>query len=275
LKNDVWKMKGVQSFAQLQQQIGEVRKGRIVTNFFLDSAKHSAWIANGDCYTETVGDTLFIIRCGNGFWNVFYSSCSIEQLSEDLRKFLASHGDKPMMFDVVGREMQCLPVVNMMNDLGCKEATSLVRMTRMAGPFDYTPDSSVSKATLEDMPLVSQMLHEHFDERMEQIPYDVELCDYAKRGHVLLCKERDMLAGFLIYEVNASTLYLRYWFTAPDYRGGGIGSRLLRRFFEEGKDTRRQLLWVIRSNENAVKRYRHYGFKEEDMCDFVMQYKAV
>ena len=58
----------------------------------------------------------------------------------------------------------------------------------------------------------------------------------------------------------------------PDYRDKKVGSRLLRRFFEEGKDTKRQLFWVIRTNENAIKRYKHYGFNEENMFDFVMQY---
>ena len=42
--------------------------------------------------------------------------------------------------------------------------------------------------------------------------------------------------------------------------------------YEEGKDTKRQIFWVIRTNENAIKRYKHYGFNEENMFDYVMQY---
>ena len=90
--------------------------------------------------------------------------------------------------------------------------------------------------------------------------------------HVLVCEEEGKMAGFLIYELNATTLYLRYWFTHPDFRDKKVGSRLLRRFFEEGKGTKRQLFWVIRTNENAIKRYRHYGFAEENMFDFVMRF---
>ena len=52
----------------------------------------------------------------------------------------------------------------------------------------------------------------------------------------LLALQRAM-AGFLIYELSNATLYLRYWFTHPDHRDKKVGSRLLRRFFEEGKDT--------------------------------------
>ena len=175
------------------------------------------------------------------------------------------------MFDIVGRDVQCQPMVELFLCKGFKEATSLVRMTRMMSPMDYTCDSSIRPATENDIPIVSEMLHKYFDEKTEQIPYDEELLDYARQGHVLVCEEGGQIAGFLIYELTTTTLYLRYWFTHPDYRDKKVGSRLLRRFFEEGKDTKRQLFWVIRNNENAIVRYKHYGFAEENMFDFVMQ----
>lgn len=262
----------IQSFEQLQGQVNEVRSRKILTNFYLDSAKHAVWIAKGDCYTEKVGDTLFIIRCDNDFWNVFYSSTTIDQLVADLRLFVSEHLDQTMMFDVVGRDAQCQPVVDMMKGLGCKESTVLMRMMRIGEPFEYTPDPSVRRAKEEDMECLSELLHGFFDAHTEQIPYDEELMEYVLHGHVLLCEENGSLAGFLIYELNGSTLYLRYWFTHPNYRDKKVGSRLLRRFFEEGRETRRQLFWVICANENAIKRYRHYGFKEENMYDYVMRY---
>ncbi|MBA4320402.1 MAG: N-acetyltransferase, partial [Flavobacterium sp.] len=43
----------------------------------------------------------------------------------------------------------------------------------------------------------------------------------------------------------------------------------------KGRNTKRQLFWVIKSNENAIKRYLHYGFKEEKMYNFVMINKNI
>ena len=142
----------------------------------------------------------------------------------------------------------------------------------MTEPMDFTPDCSVRYASEKDLRSISQYLHEYFDERTEQIPYDEELMDYAQRGHVLVCEESGQIAGFVVFELNATTLYLRYWFTHPYYRDRKVGSRLLRRFFEEGKDTKRQLFWVIRTNDNAIVRYKHYGSTEENMFDYVMQF---
>lgn len=265
-------MEKINSIEQLQQQLGEVRKQRFITNFFLDPIKHFVWIIKGDCYTEMVGDTLFVIRTDNGFWNVFYSSSNSETLSSDIKTLTAKYPEQTMMFDIVGREVQCKPLVDVFKELGFKEATSLVRMNRIAEPFEYVSDDSIRKATETDIPHISNLLHEYFNPQNEQIPYDDELIDYAIQGHVLVCEENGRIAGFLIYELNASTLYLRYWFTHPDSRDKKVGSRLLRRFFEEGKDTKRQIFWVIRTNENAIKRYKHYGFNEENMFDYVMQY---
>lgn len=267
-------MESVKSIEQLQQQSTEIRALRkgFLTNFFLDPMKHGMWIAKGDCYFERKGNTLFIAKRSPSFWNVFYCSTTIDEFGNDLSDFMAEHSGETMMFDIVGRDLQCQPVVELFQSKGCQEATSLVRMTRMTTPMEYTADSSIRKATEKDIAEISRLLHTHFDEQTEQIPYDEELLDYARQGHVLVCEEDAKMAGFLIYELNATTLYLRYWFTHPDYRDRKVGSRLLRRFFEEGKDTKRQLFWVIRTNENAIKRYRHYGFSEENMLDFVMKY---
>ena len=266
-------MDKVKTIEQLQQQSAEIRALRrgFLTNFFLDPVKHGLWIEKGDCYVERKENTLFIIKQSPTFWNVFYCSTTLDDFSHDLSGFLAEHTDTILMFDIVGRDVQCQPVVELFQSKGCQEATSLVRMTRMAEPFDYTPDASIRKATEADIPQVSQLLHKYFNAQNEQIPYDEELTDYAHQGHVLVCEDQGHMAGFLIYELNATTLYLRYWFTHPDFRDKKVGSRLLRRFFEEGRDTQRQLFWVIRTNENAIKRYRHYGFAEENMYDYVMQ----
>lgn len=219
-----------------------------------------------------MGHTVFIVKLSPSFWNIFYCSTSIEDLGNDLSAFLGMHAAATMIFDIVGRDVQCQPVVELFCANGCHEATSLVRMTKPTSPIEYVVDDTVRCAEEVDMPEISRLLHAFFDEQTEQIPYDEELQEYARQRHVLVCEENGKLAGFLIYEINATTLYLRYWFTHPDFRDKKVGSRLLRRFFEEGKDTKRQLFWVIRSNENAIKRYKHYGFAEENMCDFVMRY---
>lgn len=267
-------MQKVKSIEELQQLVAEVRSLRqgFITNFFMDPVKHGLWIEKGDCFTDKVNHTLFIVKQSLTFWNVFFCSTSIGNLGKDLESFHVQHAGKTLMYDIVGRDLQCTPLVELFKSKGCNEATSLVRMSRITEEQEYIPDPSVRYATISDVSQISALLHQYFDERTEQIPYDEELKAYARQNHVLVCDVNGCMAGFVIFEMNATTLYLRYWFTHPEYRDQKVGSRLLRRFFDEGKNTRRQLFWVIRTNDNAIVRYRHYGFVEENMFDFVMQY---
>jgi len=264
----------VKSFDELMLKVAEIRSLKLgfITNFFPDSVKHGLWIEKGCCHAERINNTLFIIKRNTSFWNVFFCSTTIDFFAKDVETFLQHYPDVTIMFDIVGRDVQCQPFVELFKAKGCHEATSLVRMTRLSAPMDYTPDDSVHYASEMDILQISQNLHQYFDERTEQIPYDEELFDYIRQGHVLVCEKEGQMIGFLVFELNATTIYLRYWFTHPDYRDQKVGSRLLRRFFEEGKKTKRQIFWVIRTNENAILRYRHYGFVEENMFDYVMQY---
>lgn len=266
-------MQLVKSYEELLQQVAEIRSLRLgfLTNFFPDTAKHRTWITKGSCYTARVNNTLFIIKANPNFLNVFYCSTALDVFGNDLEEFLTKHSDTTMLFDLVGRDIECRPLVKLFDAIGFKEAASLVRMTKITEPMDYLPDNSVRPASENDLPLISQFLHRYFDERIEQIPYDEEILNYCRQNRILVCEEDGKMAGFLIFELNASTLYLRYWFTHPDYRDRKVGSRLLHSFFDKGKNTRRQLLWVIRTNDNAILRYRHYGFIEENMFDFIMQ----
>jgi ribosomal protein S18 acetylase RimI-like enzyme len=113
-------------------------------------------------------------------------------------------------------------------------------------------------------------MQKDFDPLAEQLPTIKELKDYVKRQQLLVIKEGDDLCGFLIFELTGVTWYLRYWYTSPDHRNKGIGAGLLKTSLLYGVDSKRQIFWVIAANENAIKRYEHYGFTRENMNDYVM-----
>ncbi len=115
----------------------------------------------------------------------------------------------------------------------------------------------------------------YFDPKAEQLPDTVDLLFWVEQKNIILFEEKGRVVGFIIYDLKVTTLYLRYWFVHPDYRDQKIGSQLFKEFLSRGKDTQRKLFWVIRSNENAIKRYIHYGFKEDKMYNFVLINKQI
>jgi ribosomal protein S18 acetylase RimI-like enzyme len=263
-------IKSIQQIRELFSSVRDKRKG-FITNFFIDEFKHLIWIEKGVLFFESLDNTVFLVKESYDFWNVFFAATNTVDFSNDLLHFKEKYVDATMMFDIVGRNEQCSSILTIFQEKGFLEYCSLVRMNRITSTMDNNKFiSNVSKATIEQITDIYILLNKYFDKRTEQIPFIEELEEYARLNHILVYTDGNKIIGFLIFEINASTLYLRYWFVHPNYRDKKIGSTLLRSFFDEGKNTKRQFFWVIKSNDNALKRYKHYGFTEENMFDYVL-----
>lgn len=266
-------MEYIKSINQIQNLIAEIRNRRkgYLTNFYLDSFKHQVWIENRDLQFEIVNDTLFLIRSSSDFCNMFYCTTNIEELLSSLFVFNQKNSDLFPFIDVVGSEEQCRPIIDEFEKNGYSEYKMLARMSRItpSGNNDLF-DTHVEFASIEDSRKVKRLLLEFFDERCEQIPYQEELDEYVKNDRILVYKQHGEILGFVIFESNRATHYLRYWFVHPKHREKKVGSALLKSFFHIGQNTKRQLFWVITDNENAIKRYEHYGFQFENMKDYVL-----
>jgi GNAT superfamily N-acetyltransferase len=114
---------------------------------------------------------------------------------------------------------------------------------------------------------IHSILEQYFDKYSEQLPLQTELDQWIINNNIFIVTEEKKIIGFVIFENIGVTAYLRYWFTHPDYRNRKIGSILLKRFFYECRASKRQLFWVISTNENAIMRYKHYGFAAEQLLD--------
>lgn len=268
-------LKKVESIEQLLSFSSEVRSKRngFLTNFFLDQFKHKIWIDNGDLFYLKHADSYLIVRQSDTFCNVFYVGTNIEDIISAIALLKQELSNKHLMIDVVGRDVQCKPIVDSFINAGFKETTSLVRMVRKTTPIEWNCSfEKVQIATEKQAVEVHKLLHQYFNAEIEQIPYIEELKEYARLGHIHVYVEDNKVIGYMIYEKNATTLYWRYWFVHPDYREKHIGSLLFHRLFFEANDTTRQLLWVLKTNENAKKRQEHYGFREENMYDYILEY---
>lgn len=273
-------MEKVESIEQLKELIAYVRNMRqgFVTNFYLDEEKHAAWIRTGEFQYDKWEDTVFLLfdhyapDNAKYFTNMFYISTSEDAMLARLKEYPEKYIYDLYVLDIVGRDTMCLPLVEKLKAMRGYNDATLVRMTRVGAVSDQCSAVSCRYAEAKDIALIDELLHTHFDEQMEQLPLEEELEKMAERKHVLLSVREGKVAGMLLFDLNASTLYLRYWLVLPEYRNKGVGSELLRQFLWEGRETKRQILWVNVANENAIVRYEHYGFKKENMYDYIIRY---
>ena len=274
-------MDKVESIEQLKELIAYVRNLRhgFVTNFYLDEEKHAAWIQTGEFQYDKWDDTVFLLfdhyspDNAKYFTNMFYISTSEEAMLARLREYPERYIYDLYVLDIVGRDNMCLPLVEKLKAMRGYNDATLVRMTRLQSEeLRVKSEESIVYAKREDVALINELLHTHFDEQMEQLPLEEELEKMIEQKHILLSMREGNVAGMLLFDLNGTTLYLRYWLVLPEYRNKGVGSELLRQFLWEGHETKRQILWVNKANENAIVRYEHYGFKKENMYDYIIRY---
>lgn len=269
-------MQLVENYQMLSGLIAAVRNLRcgFVTNFYPDQIKHELWIRKKILYYEQVGDVLFFIKQNDDFGNLFYCSPNVDMLQKALFSWQTSGGKRNLIVDIIGTDKQCLAIRDVFYRSRFEDYGALMRMCKTSpAEFCNISDLPVRLATPEEGDEICFLLQEYFDPQAEQIPFPEEILKLIEEKRILIYPDREKIAGFLIYELTKSTLYLRYWFVHPAYREKGIGSALMQRFFYEGRDTKRQLFWVLCSNENAIKRYKHYGFQPENMYDYVLIWK--
>jgi len=262
----------VESFDHLLGQIEMVKAKRrgYLTNFYHDRKKVTLWVNRNILYFLSYEDTLFVLKQNNDFFSLFYCTTDFEQLRKTLPLLKAELAETILVIDIIGNNTSLSKTEQVFLDNSYHNYASLFRMSRAISEKEIDTYSNICFATPEDALTIESLLNEYFDPLCEQIPFIEEIDEWIELKHILVCKEDEFIAGFLIFDLIGITSYLRYWFTHPLHRDKHIGSQLLRRFFFESNSAKRQLFWVLDDNENAIKRYRHYGFESENMYDNVL-----
>ena len=263
-------MRKVNSYEQIQEfmkHIRSLRKG-FITNFYWDSNKHPYWLAEGTLKYEQGETCILLIHQNSNFSNLYYMATDFDAVATLLSQLDVK---EDLIADIIckGDGEQELATFNRM---GFHLYRTLFRMshTGAMAQTDWTKDGSVQYGMKEDASIVHNILLKDFDQLSEQLPSFMEVEDFAERRQLSVIKDRDKLCGFLIAELTGVTWYLRYWYVSPNYRNQGVGAKLLHASWIDGIASKRQLLWVLSDNENAIKRYEHYGFSCEGMYDYIM-----
>lgn len=269
-------MDKIDSFEKINILVNDIRSLRkgYLTNFFLDKKRHSIWIQKGELFSISFSGCHFLLHLTENVNNLFYITTTQEQLSEGLRAFLPMFHQQ-LIVDIVGGE-NVTSLKELFIEQGFNMYETLYRMSRIgAVEYDGIGDARVVFAEKSDCQSIFDLLHSFFNPLSEQLPCYEEIMDFISNQCVLVFREAGKICGFIIFEVNGMTLYLRYWFVLPEYRDFKIGSKLFNEFLHAGRATKRQLFWVIANNRNAIKRYKHYGFNPENLFDYVLLKPAI
>ena len=248
-------------------------KRRMVSNFFPDEKRMTRWCENGTFSCEERNETMFFVRRQETFSSLYFLSGSVDALAKDSVGFLEDYSGR-LVVDVLGRDAVREPLETAFKSAGFNALTTLQRMSRRTPAEMYEHEGGICVANVDDAAGIHNLLTTNFIAEEEQLPSLEEVNDWIVARSIFVARDETEhdIKGFVVFDLAPAALYLRYWFVSPDVRGNGIGGKLMRSMFAAGANTKRQYFWVKTDNENAIKRYRHYGFEFEELKDTVLAY---
>jgi GNAT superfamily N-acetyltransferase len=94
------------------------------------------------------------------------------------------------------------------------------------------------------------------------------LCEFyerydPKRNCVWVCEHNDQMIGFLLLIDRGKAAQLRYFLIEPDYRGIGLGSKLLNLYMDFLRECgyKASYLWTTHELSTAASLYKRLGFQ--------------
>lgn len=271
-------MDKVTSFLEIQNSIKVVKESNkgFITNFYPEFDKINIWIENGQFHKIIIGNTVFFLKEKTEFSHLFYCSASNEALNKSLSQLKSLTDNIHLATDVIGKDPDIQSVVHVFKENGFYLYTTLNRMSRSTVDVEFRNSfPGLIKAEMSHTKVIFKLLHRYFDPLAEQLPAHDEINNWIKLNHLILIEEKGKILGFIIFDLIGVTSYLRYWFVHPQHRNRKIGSTLLNEYFKNSVGTKRQLFWVIQTNENAISRYLHYGFHPENLNDYILTNKNI
>lgn len=269
-------MDKVLDYSYLQTIVSNIRNNSkaFTTNYYPNEIKDKRLILLGALFVESIGNTCFIIKQMDGFYELAFVSTDIESLIKSSSLFIK---DRTEVFvtDIIGTDIQVKELSVSFIALGFRQRRVLQRMIKIGKDEASQVDSvNVVPANINDTSAIHTILLENFDSLTEKIPSVEELEKFVGDNQIFLYKDNNNIAGLIIFELTASVFYLRYWYTSNEYRNKGIGSSLYKKVMYLSGKIKRQMLWVVADNENAIKRYESYGFKPDKLSDIVLTINA-
>jgi len=267
-------MTPVTAVAQVFDAMQQARNGApaFCTNFFPIQGRLQGWIDHGELFAERCAGAVFFLRKDHEFWHLYFCAADEPVLRRELAA-LSCLKTEPVAIDLVGREGALDNLLSLAEAAGFRRYSRLLRLARASQPGQAdssTGDAPAVCADQTDVPAILELLESSFDRYADQLPMPYEIAVAVAARQILAIKCEGLLAALLFFETQGFTSTVRYWVVAERFRSQRLGAALMRHYFASHPAVRRFILWVTAENENAVTKYRHYGYAPDGLIDHVL-----
>ncbi len=245
------------------------RSTQYVTNYFIDQEKLSVWLAGGLFYYLAGEHGVLFFRKDRDFYHLYYSAVSLQGLGQLLAMQLPT---EVIVTDLIGKKQDVEVLQGIFAQAGYLPRITMDRFTRInkEGTENYQPSGEVVFAGAEHIAQVSEMMDTNFDKYSDQIYTLQEVAELVNKKNILVVTDGPNIKGFLIRHILPQSSVLNNFLVKETYRGEKIGSKLLKHYIHESRNTKRLWLWVVSDNDHAINVYKSHGFAHDGLVDLVM-----
>jgi ribosomal protein S18 acetylase RimI-like enzyme len=267
-------MTSVRTTGEVLEAIQKVKAGATAfcTNFFPVQSKLENWVAHRELSFQSFEGVTFFFRKDRDFAHLYFCAANPVAFGQQLPQLLASTTDK-LSTDLVGPEASLSELLRLTEQAGFSRYSRLVRLARVASVASLPPaqlSSSIAIAADADAPAILELIEGSFDRYADQLPTSYEIDAAIAARQIFVIKQNSDLAALLLFETHGLTSTIRYWLVASQFNSRGFGSALIRHYFSSQSAVRRFILWVAATNDNALQKYRHYGYTPDGLVDHVL-----
>ena len=267
-------MRPVTAVSHVFEAIQQAKTGAsaFCTNFFPVQGRLQGWIDHGELLTEFRDGSAFFLRKDRDFWHFYFCAANVPSL-ERAMPTLPSLKSERAAVDLVGKEGALDGLLSVAESAGFRRYSRLLRLARASQPGQpqtSAGDAEVIWADENDCSAIIDLLEGSFDRYAAQLPLPYEIEGAIAARQILVIKCDGTLAALLFFETQGFTSTIRYWVVAERFRTNRFGAALIRHYFASHPAVRRFILWVTADNENAVQKYRHYGYAPDGLIDHVL-----
>lgn len=259
---------------EVLQSINSLRKSKeFLSNAFLTKPQIDELLGEGQTRVLTGNGLLLLLTNLKDYYRVYFyaqNQIALNQIKQILPK-----SDKPIVADVVGKEIQAKNLAKLLVHCGFEQYSTFIRMTCNLPPSMGNVDcSEVEIATSEDLEKVFELLYSEFDPLFAHIPKSQEITAAIEKSEITIVRRQGQLAGLAYFQrTSANNICLKYFVVNPLYREKGIGTALLANTFSRNPSTTKYMLWIGTYN-SVVERYKRLNFVQDSIIDYIMLYRG-
>jgi hypothetical protein len=242
------------------------------TNFFAAQPKLQGWVDHGELLGEFRERATFFARKDRDFWHWYFCAPDARTLAREAAEWPFLRSER-VAVDLVGTEANLGELLRVVDGAGFRPYARLLRLARAGQPGQADAageGNEVHCAEKADGQAIMNLIETCFDRYADQLPMPYEIEAAIDARQILVVKRDGAVGALLFFETQGLTSTVRYWVVGERFRSQRLGAVLMRHYFAAQNAARRFILWVTAVNEDAVRKYEHYGYRPDGLVDHVL-----